>query len=259
MTAGKLFLLFLIYAFIGWLIEVIAKKIELGKFINRGFLIGPYLPIYGCGGVLITLALTKYSDSPITLFVMALFICSVLEYATSYILEKLFNARWWDYSGKKFNVNGRICLNTMAAFGALGCVVVYILNPLIFKMFSFWNNDIINVVSVIFGVIIIFDIFVSFKIMSNIKLATMQFKYKDNTEEITKKVKELLYNKSFLTKRLIDSFSGFTVVIDGIKNELEKTKKELKKAQKELKKVAKLARKKDIKIEKLNKKNKRLK
>lgn len=259
MTAGKLFLLFLIYAFIGWLIEVIAKKIELGKFINRGFLIGPYLPIYGCGGVLITLTLTKFFYNPIVLFVMAVFICSVLEYATSYILEKLFNARWWDYSGKKFNVNGRICLNTMAAFGALGCVVVYILNPLIFKMFSFWNNDIINVVSVIFGVIIIFDIFVSFKIMSNIKLATMQFKYKDNTEEITKKVKELLYNKSFLTKRLIDAFSDFTVVIDGIKNELEKTKKELKKAQKELKKVAKLARKKDIKIEKLNKKNKRLK
>ena len=259
MTAGKLFLLFLIYAFIGWIIEVIAKKIELGKFINRGFLIGPYLPIYGCGGLLITLTLTRYYDSPITLFVMALFICSVLEYFTSYILEKLFNARWWDYSTKKFNINGRICLNTMAAFGALGCVVVYILNPLIFKMFSFWAENIISVVSVILGLVFIFDVVVSLKIMSNFKMATMQFKYKDNTEEITKKVKELIASKSFFNKRLIDSFSGLTVVINGIKNELEKTKKELKKAKKELKKVTKLARKKDIKIEKMNKKNKRLK
>lgn len=252
MTIGKLFLLFLIYSFIGWTIEVIAKKIELGKFINRGFLIGPYLPIYGCGGVLITLTLTKYYNSPITLFVMAVFICSILEYATSYILEKLFNARWWDYSNKKYNINGRICLNTMAAFGTLGCVVVYILNPLFFKFLS--NDNIIDVISIILGVLFIFDVFVSLKIMSNFKIATMQFKYKDNTEEITKKVKELLSSKSFFNKRLIDAFPNVKAAIVNIKNELIKTKLELKLTKKELKSTNKKLNKMEKKMKKISKK-----
>lgn len=130
MNIKMYFLLFIIYSFIGWSIEVIGVLVRDKRFVNRGFLIGPYCPIYGFGGISIVFFLTKFMNDPIALFVMAIFICSVLEYSTSFIMEKIFKTRWWDYSDKKFNINGRICLETMWAFGALACFVMYIVNPL---------------------------------------------------------------------------------------------------------------------------------
>lgn len=82
--------IFLIYSFIGWIVEVSAFLIEDHKFVNRGFFIGPVVPIYGTGGILITLLLTKYQSDPVTLFCMAVVVCSILEYFTSYVMEKLF-------------------------------------------------------------------------------------------------------------------------------------------------------------------------
>ena len=109
--------------------EVIGKLITLKRFINRGFLIGPYCPIYGAGAILITFLLKKYTEDPITLFIMAILVCGILEYLTSYFMEKIYHARWWDYSQRKFNINGRVCLNTIIPFGLLGMFIIYISNP----------------------------------------------------------------------------------------------------------------------------------
>ena len=110
-------ILFFIYSFLGWSIEVFREFQDKNHFVNRGFLIGPICPIYGVGGVLMLLTLGKYKDSPIVLFCMSIIIFSILEYFTSYIMEKLFKARWWDYSNNKYNLNGRICAETMIPFG----------------------------------------------------------------------------------------------------------------------------------------------
>ena len=98
MSIYKYFLVFIFYSFLGWLMEVILTYSSDKKFVNRGFLIGPYCPIYGWGVLLIMFILKRYLDRPIGLFCMAVIICSVLEYLTSYLMEKLFKARWWDYS-----------------------------------------------------------------------------------------------------------------------------------------------------------------
>ena len=127
------FMLFFIYAILGWIIETTLVSIEKKKFVNRGFLIGPYCPIYGFGGLAITILLKNYTKDPIVLFLMAVIICACLEYFTSYIMEKLFKARWWDYSKKKYNINGRICLETIIPFGLLGCFVTYVSNTIIHK------------------------------------------------------------------------------------------------------------------------------
>ena len=95
-TVEPYFLLFIIYSMIGWAIEVLLQFIEKKRLINRGFLIGPYCPIYGFGAVVMTLILDKYQDNLIILFGMSMLICTVLEYLTSYIMVKLFRARWWD-------------------------------------------------------------------------------------------------------------------------------------------------------------------
>ena len=123
------FLLFMIYSVLGWIMEVTCKLIQYKRFINRGFLIGPYCPIYGCGGILITVLLNRYMSDPFVLFVMAILLCGTLEYLTSYFMEKAFKARWWDYSQRKFNINGRICLGTIIPFGILGLFISYVSNP----------------------------------------------------------------------------------------------------------------------------------
>ena len=129
------FLLFLVYSFVGWLIEVGLYLKEYKKFVNRGFLLGPYLPLYGCGALLMVFFLRKYSGDIIILFCMSTLICSVLEYMTSYIMEKIFRARWWDYSTRKFNIEGRVCLKFALCFGFGGVIVVPFVNPFLFASF----------------------------------------------------------------------------------------------------------------------------
>ena len=144
MDFTKYFLLFMMYSTLGWIMEVTCKLFEKKKFINRGFLIGPYCPIYGFGCLGMIILLKKYLNDPLALFVMATVICSILEYATSYIMEKLFNARWWDYKNKKYNINGRICLETMLPFGILGCLVMYFINPFFTTILNHIPSTILN-------------------------------------------------------------------------------------------------------------------
>ena len=128
--------LFFIYSFLGWLMESVSDTIRKKKFVNRGFLIGPYCPIYGAGVLLITILLRKYNNDVWITFLMSLLICGTLEYLTSYVMEKLFNARWWDYSQRKFNINGRICLETLIPFGIAGTFIIYIANPFFLKFIN---------------------------------------------------------------------------------------------------------------------------
>lgn len=129
------FLLFFIYSVLGWLAEIIFVHLhDHQPFKNRGFLYGPYCPIYGFGALLMTLYLPKYTDDPITIFLLAVFISGLLEYITSYLMEKLFHARWWDYSKKPFNIEGRVCFENLIYFGLAALFSLYILNPLIFRL-----------------------------------------------------------------------------------------------------------------------------
>lgn len=202
------FLLFLIYSFIGWLIEVIGKLIEKHKFINRGFLIGPICPIYGHGCILMILTLSRYKDNPLVLFVNAIFICSLLEYFTSYFMEKIFKARWWDYSTRKFNLNGRICAETMIPFGILGTLVICVINPIFEYLLNLFNFETIKITAVVLFIIYIIDYTISLIIMFGFK-GTLKTVEKDGTEEITKKVKKILINKNVLYKRLVEAFPNF--------------------------------------------------
>ena len=133
----NLFILFFIYSVLGYIVESISVSMIEGKVVwSRGFLIGPYIPIFGTGSILMVLILKKYYDDIFALFIMSMIVCLTLEYLTSYIMEKLFKARWWDYSDRRFNINGRICLETMVPFGLLGCLLMYVINPFISGIIS---------------------------------------------------------------------------------------------------------------------------
>ncbi|MCI8412113.1 MAG: putative ABC transporter permease [Clostridia bacterium] len=206
--------------------EVICKLIETKKFIDRGFLIGPYCPIYGWGAVAITLLLKKYTNDPLVLFIMAVIICSVIEYFTSYFMEKKYHARWWDYSNKKFNINGRICLETMIPFGLLGVAITYITNPLLLNLYNLIPKNMLHIISIILLIGFIIDNIISTNIISSIKVEGNKL-IKDNTEEITERVKQALKDKSWLHRRLIDAYPNLKNIKVRIKKMKEKNRSKL--------------------------------
>lgn len=134
MIIDDYFIYFLIYSFIGWFWEVMLILVREHKFVNRGFLNGPYCPIYGAGALLF-LGMSHYITNPVLCFFIGGLLACTLEYITSFVMEKLFHARWWDYSKRKFNINGRVCLIGYVVFGA-GAVGIHYLHPLIVSLIN---------------------------------------------------------------------------------------------------------------------------
>lgn len=182
------FMIFMIYSVAGWIMECTLSYIQKHKFINRGFLIGPYCPIYGVGVVVGQLFLKDFADNMAIVFILATVLCGVLEYLTSYFMEKIFHARWWDYSKKKFNINGRVCAETLIPFGVLSVFIICLFNPFILDKLSELSETTLNVLTIIFLLIYITDSIISFNIILRFKNLSKQ--EKDNTEEISNKVKE---------------------------------------------------------------------
>ena len=140
----------------------------------------------------------------------------------------MFHARWWDYTRRKFNLNGRICAETMIPFGLLSCLVIYVVNPVISSFILGFNINILRIMAVILLILYLLDTYVSTGIMFNFK-DTLKTLEKDGTEEITKRVREVLHNRSYLYKRLVDAFPTLLInkerlllLQEQIKNELNK-------------------------------------
>lgn len=203
--------------------EVGCKYVQFGKFINRGFLIGPYCPIYGWGAIAITILLKRYTYDPLVLFIMSTLVCSIIEYFTSYFMEKKYHARWWDYSSKKFNINGRICLETLIPFGILGLFIMYVTNPMLFKIYQSMSEIVVHIISITLFIIFIVDNIISSNIISSVNVEGSKL-VKDNTEEITEKVKQILREKSWLHRRLINAYPNLKDIRVKIKKVKEKVK-----------------------------------
>lgn len=203
------FFIFFIYSISGWIIEMTFSSIYHKKIVDRGFLIGPYCPIYGVAAILMIIFLQKYKGDLIVLFVMAVVISSILEYSISYMMEKLFKARWWDYSTRPFNINGRICLLNCFAFGFLGIILIEFVHPFVENLvlsipssYFYWTTGFC------FGIFCI-DFVASFLMTLKLK-ETIQYLKKDNTEEISKKVREKIAGSSKLLRRILSAFPNLT-------------------------------------------------
>ena len=210
----KYFLLFFIYSILGWIVESIYSSILEKKLVDRGFLIGPYCPIYGTGAIIGILYLTQYKSNPLTVFILGIVISCIIEYVTSYLMEKLFKARWWDYSNYKYNLNGRICGRNALLFGICSLLIIFITEPPIELIVSRLNNHNLQLISIVSFIIFLTDIIISYNIINKLKtnLNNMEIK-KDSTYEIKALVIEALnvningkIKKNKLQKRLIQAF-----------------------------------------------------
>ncbi len=146
LTLERYFFWLVMYSFAGWVYESALESFRQKRLVNRGFLNGPYCPIYGFGSLLDVLVLGNLRYNPIVLFVSSAVLTCLLEYITSVVMEKIFNVRWWDYNdfkftvfGKeifvgKFNINGRVCLVGAIAFGTLSVLLVYFIHPFVVSL-----------------------------------------------------------------------------------------------------------------------------
>lgn len=129
-SVTSLILIFFIFSITGWIWEVSLHLFQTGEFANRGVMHGPWLPIYGCGGVLVLTLLYKLRKSPLLEFAATIVLCGIIEYFTSYFLEITHGGmKWWDYRGYFLNLNGRICAEGLFVFGAGGMITVYLIAP----------------------------------------------------------------------------------------------------------------------------------
>ena len=155
-------LMFFLFSGGGWLWEVALHLVQTGEFANRGFLHGPWLPIYGSGGVLILLFLYRIRKKPMTEFILIIVLCGILEYMTSWILEITQDgAKWWDYTGYYLNLNGRICAEGLLVFGVAGMAFIYVLAPVIDNFIEQLKIKILipvcAVLVVIFGIDVVYS------------------------------------------------------------------------------------------------------
>ena len=152
------FLIFIMFSVIGWVSEVIYVGLTSAhKFVNRGFLHGPLCPIYGVGGVVILMLPEFLYNTWIPLFLASMMLCTIVEYITSYIMEKMFHARWWDYSKHKFNIHGRVCLLNSLLFGFLGLGVIHFVYPHIIDLLNWMGAMWIQISASAIGIAFIID------------------------------------------------------------------------------------------------------
>ena len=208
---------FIIYSFGGWILESIYKTVMQKKIVNSGFLYGPFCPMYGIGAIIMLLFLSCFSNSIILLFFMSFIVLSIWEYIVGVLLEKIFRIKYWDYSSKKFNFKGRICLDNSIMWGLLGVTFIMDIHPKIEVIFDLIPENIVKYFIVIVFIILIIDI-----IASIIKIKDINIKRKI-IEEIATTIKE---SKQDLRQTISD--------IQATKR-IKATIRELKQKQKELK------------------------
>ena len=130
MTAyAHLLLYFFFYSFVGWIWESSYVSILTKRLTNRGFLTGPMLPIYGSGAVVMLCATYPVQSSDVGIFLLGLIAATMLEYVTGVVMETLFQVRYWDYSDKKFNIQGHICLSSSLAWGVFTLLLIRVVHP----------------------------------------------------------------------------------------------------------------------------------
>ncbi len=130
----QLLLLFLVYSFLGWCVEVSFVAVTTGRVVNRGFLNGPVCPIYGVGMLGALLLLEPVADNLVLLFFLGMLLCTLVELVGGWILERAFHTRWWDYTDKPFNLGGYVCLGFSIMWGFAVTFAVRLIHPLVFSL-----------------------------------------------------------------------------------------------------------------------------
>lgn len=234
-TAFDYLWFFIIYSFLGWCVEVAYHVVTQGKFVNRGFLNGPVCPIYGFGLVGLILFLRPITDNLLLLFLGSVVFTSLLEFIGGYILEKVFNKKWWDYSDRPFNIKGYICLSFSIAWGLGAVFVLEILHPTIERFVSMINNLVGVIFLILISVYYIADLVITVLGIMKIKtqnrlmgeIAEQLRAYSEDIgEDIYKGMSIALKTKDNLKQKIATSADERKLQIENLKQKYEELRKE---------------------------------
>ena len=210
---SKAFIVFLIFSSIGWICEVCYVGIFFEhKFVNRGFLFGPLCPVYGIGGILILLTPEKLQNPVWRLFITGTVLCSLVEYAASFVLEQMFHLKLWDYSDRilklrghtiKLNINGRVCLKNSLLFGVMTVSVIKFIQPLIGRLFSYFDDVYLQSAAGILGFAFAADIM--FSVHRALDVSVYVARLKDFSETLKERYRHEEWFQSNSLHEMLDS------------------------------------------------------
>ena len=231
-------LLFFIFGFAGWCMEVALKYRQYHRFINRGFLTGPILPIYGFGVVLITVAvgkLARVESGVVMTFALSLVICGAVEYMTSLVLEKIFHARWWDYSRKPMNLHGRVWIGNLTLFGLAGVAIIHVVDPMLFRALDCVPFAVRRATAAALLAVLAADFVISYFVLKLVKVG-VDSSEADNTEQISREVRQLLTNRSYFYRRFSDAYPEVVYRTERVQARIAAVKAEAERMQREAEK-----------------------
>lgn len=225
-------LIFYIYCFLGWIIESTIVSFEERRFVNRGFLKGPILPIYGTGATIVLVFCLPVKSNILLVFIVGMISATILEYITGYLMEKILKIKYWDYSKTKFNIKGRICLRSSLFWGILSVVLTLFINKPINDFILNLSSIILNIVTIIISCVFVVDFVYSFcivmyfnktmafieKVKSEIKAIQAEI---ENTKASTSNKAEYILGKR--SKDLHKNYQELISKVNNFQKQLRKT------------------------------------
>lgn len=231
MDIKSLMAYFIIYSFLGWVLESIYKTVLSKKPVNSGFLYGPFCPIYGFGALIMTICLEQFKNNIILLFLLGFLILTIWEYIVSFLLEKTFKTKYWDYSNYKFNIKGRVCLKNSIFWGLLGVIYIVFVYPPVERVVQAIPKDLLLYVEIILFCMVLIDyIFSVIKVYHiNVSLNLLTEISKNIKQELAK-LKEYAENKAKESDKLQHTIDNLKQKQENLKLKLEKQTNRLRKA-----------------------------
>ena len=189
----KLFLWFVLYSFIGWVYESIVCSVEERRLVNRGFLNGPICPVYGFGALIALFFLDQRTDNVFILFFASMLLTCVVEYITAVLLERLFHAKWWDYSNYRINFQGRVSLLGAVVFGILCVLLIRYIHPFVKTLTISLSDMTLYCSALVCFLLTMLDLFITVRHLLQLKgrLAELQHAINRFLEQYTKRAEGL--------------------------------------------------------------------
>ena len=212
-----LFLVFMFYSVLGYLCEIVCSSIKQKKLVNRGFLCGPYCPIYGVGSLFILLLLSRFKEDPVVVYILGAILTSAIEYVTSFLLEKIFHNKWWDYSDEKFNIHGRVFLFNTLLFGFGTLIIIYTGNDIVNYLLGFLSSQVMNILAfsllAIFVVDVIYSCVVAYNLRNRLIICEelKQEKLAKIPSLLDKSLRERVEKLKKYPKRLLEAFPNLQI------------------------------------------------
>lgn len=206
---------FYFYCIAGWLFESGNVSIRQRKWVNRGFMKGPWLPLYGSGALVILFSTLPFQEHPVAVYFAAAISATILEYITGVGMLTLFKVRYWDYRYRKIQFQGHICLVSTIVWGFLGLLMVYIIHPPVVKLVESWNQEVVSILTFLITLCIVYDFANSFREAMDLRSLIMQ------AEELKKRMEDTLADKKEQLEQRVDD------ILEERKEQIEQHREQL--------------------------------